>query len=264
LNSLEMTGFFSPKPVKIKGYLLKAKKDGPAPAAVLAPACNGLLLPKSKKIRPYYRNMAKFLNDGGMTVLLVDGFNPRGHEEICTEPGKSRTIDTEVRMKDIIGGLYYMRSSPDVLGNKIFLVTWGATGSLQVMNKESPYYDKIHPGFAGAIMFYPECAHMDNRFAPYAPIQMYVGELDTWNPAAACKALAKRQEPGSASFNIKIYPKTYHAFDQMREPALRTDLAVGPVIIGGNPESAADAYKTTAEFLSKFIEFSNVPVQGAK
>ena len=265
LDSLETTGFFSPKPVKIKGYLLKAKKEGTAPGAVLSPACNGLLMPSSGQILPNYRKMAKFLHDQGITVLLVDGFNPRGFKEICTQSVKTRSIDTNTRLQDSLGGLLYLRSRGDVAADKIFMVTWGAAGSFQAMNKESPYYEKTGAGFTAAIMFYPECERVDSRFAPYAPIQMFVGEKDTWNPAAACLALAKRQVPGSASFDIKIYADTYHAFDQLRPPSLRTDAAVGPVMTGGNPESAADAYKTTAAFLSRFTDVGkNRVTEGAK
>lgn len=253
-DSLETTGIFSPKPVKIKGYLLRAKQDGKAPGAVLSPACNGLLLPDGEPAKPQYRKMAKFLNDMGMTVLLVDGFNPRGFKEICTQPGKTRTIDATTRLKDSLGGLEYLRSRRDVMTDQIILVTWGAAGSFQTMNKASPYYEKMGAGFTAAIMFYPECTGVGNRFAPYAPIQMFVGEKDAWNPAAPCLALAKQQESGSASFDIKIYPDTYHAFDQPRPPALRTDVAVGPVMTGGNPESAADAYNSTAAFLARFIK----------
>lgn len=254
-DSLETTGIFSPKPVKIKGYLLKAKQDGKAPGAVLSPACNGLLLPNGEPAKPQYRKMARFLNDMGMTVLLVDGFNPRGFEEICTQLRKKRTIDTTSRLKDSLGGLEYLRSRNDIVTDQIFLVTWGAAGSFQTMDKASPYYEKLGAGFTAAIMFYPECTGVGSRFAPYAPIQMFVGEKDTWTPAAPCLALAKQQESGSASFDIKIYPDTYHAFDQPRPPALRTDAAVGPVMTGGNPESAAEAYKTTAAFLARFIMF---------
>jgi dienelactone hydrolase len=157
-------------------------------------------------------------------------------------------------MKDSLGGLLYLRGRNDIATDIIFMVTWGAAGSFQAMNKEYLAYEKMGAGFAAAIMYYPECERVDGRFAPYAPIQMFVGEKDTWNPAAACLALAKRQESGSASFDIKIYPDTYHGFDQPRPPSLRTDAAVGSVMTGGNPESAADAYKTTAAFLTRFIE----------
>ena len=256
-DSLDTTGFFSSKPVSIKGYMLKAKQGGKTPGAVLAPACNGLLSPNGGQIRPQYRKMAKFLNDMGMTVFLIDGFNPRGFKEICTHSVKARSIDTTTRLKDALGGLLYMRGRSDVVTDQIILVTWGAAGSFQAVNKASPYHEKIGTGFTAAIMFYPQCIGVGNRFAPYAPIQMFVGEKDTWTPAAACLELARQQESGSASFDIKIYPDTYHGFDQPRPPSLLTDAAVGPVMTGGNPESATDAYKTSAAFLSRLIEFGN-------
>lgn len=249
LDSLDTTGFFSPKPVKIKGYLLKAKNAGKSPGAILVPACNGLLANDAKTIRVNYRKMARHLNGLGMTVLLVDGFNPRGFNEICTQSTKSRSIDTGVRLKDAFGGLLYLRSRSDQKDEKIFLVSWGATGSFQAMNKGSPYQEKVGSGFAAAVMFYPECDRVEGEFAPYAPIQMFVGEKDTWNPVSACRELAKRQVPGTANFNIKTYPDTYHAFDTQGPPKLRTDAAVGPVMVGGNAESAEDAYKVTADFL---------------
>lgn len=254
-DSLDTTGFSSPKPVRIKGYILKAKQGGKAPGAILNPACNGLLSPNGDQIRSHYRKMARFLNDMGMTVFLIDGFNPRGFREICTRPATTRSIDTVTRLKDVLGGLLYMRGRSDVVTDQIILVTWGAAESFQAVNKASPYHEKIGAGFTAAIMFHPQCVGVGNRFAPYAPIQMFVGEKDTWTPAASCLALAKQQEAGSASFDIKVYPDTYHGFDQPRPPSLRTDAAVGPVITGGNPESAADAYKTSAAFLSRLIKF---------
>lgn len=250
LDSLDTVGFLSPKPVKIKGYLLKANASDKAPGAVLAPACNGLL-GENGKIRVNYRKMARHLNDLGITVLLVDGFNPRGLKEICTQSGKTRSIDTVVRLKDAIGGLLYLRGRTDLIADEVFLLTWGAAGSFQAMNKGSPYYEKLGKGFTAAVMFYPECANVDYQFAPYAPIQMFVGENDTWNPASQCFDLAKRQESGTAVFSIKTYPDTYHAFDYPNPPKLRTDAVVGPVMVGGNPASAKDAYEVTAAFLAR-------------
>lgn len=253
-NSLDTTGFFSPKPVSIKGYVLKARQGGKASAAILNAACNGLLSPNGERIRPHYQKMARFLNDMGMTVLLIDGLNPRGFKEICTQPSTTRLIDTTTRLKDILGGLLYMQGRSDVLADQIILVTWGAAESFQAINKASPYHASVGTGFAAAIMFHPQCLGVGDRFSPYAPIQMFVGEKDTWTPAATCLTLANQKEPGSASFDIKVYPDTYHGFDQQRPPSLSTNAAVGPVITGGNPDSAADAYKTSAAFLSRFIK----------
>ncbi len=248
------TKLFSSTPVKIKGYLLKAEGSGKAPGAVLAPACNGLLRPKGENVRPQYRKMARFLNDMGITVLLVDGFNPRGTKEVCTQPAPQRSIDFGTRLRDSLGALMYLRGRGDLDPGKIFLVGWGATGSFEAINKASTYYEKITPGFAAAVMFYPKCDHVDSPFAPYAPVQIFVGAKDTWNPATYCLELAKRKEPGSAGFDVTVYPDTYHAFDQPRPPSMNTQAAVGPVMTGGNPLSAANAYERTAAFLRPIVK----------
>ena len=131
------------------------------------------------------------------------------------------------------------------------MVTWGATAGLQGMNKANSLAEKTEARFAGAVMFYPECTQVENRFAPYAPVQMFVGEKDAWNPAGPCQALAQRREAGSAPFLIKLYPDTYHSFDGPLPPRINTDnRKIGPVMVGNNPDSAADAYKVTTEFLS--------------
>ena len=248
------TPLFSSTPVKIKGYLLKAKGSGKAAGAVLAPACNGLLRPKGEDLRRQYSNMARFLNDMGITVLLVDGFNPRGTKEVCTQPGPDRSIDFTTRLRDSLGALMYLRGRDDLDAGKIFLVGWGATGSFEAINKASSYYEKIAPGFAAAVMFYPKCDHVDSPFSPYAPVQIFVGAEDTWNPASYCLDLAKRKETGSAGFDVTVYPDTYHAFDQPRPPSLNTQAAVGPVMAGGNPQSAAAAYERTAAFLTPLVK----------
>ena len=41
-NSLDTTGLFSPKPVSIKGYMLKAKQGGKAPTRRLEPGLQWL------------------------------------------------------------------------------------------------------------------------------------------------------------------------------------------------------------------------------
>ena len=205
------------------------------------------------QVKLKYARMGRYLNAGGFTVLLVDGFNPRGFSEACTDQ-RTKDIDPIMRLKDVLGGLAYLRSRDDVLGDKIVMVTWGAVGSLEGMNKATPYYQPLGTGFAAAVMFYPQCDKQDKRFAPYAPIQVFVGERDEWNPAKHCLALAKRQEAGSASFAVKTYPDTLHSFDAPQAPRSTTPNArIGTVMVGNNSESTTNAYKTTREFLAKVL-----------
>lgn len=253
-DSLASSGLFSSKPAVITGYLLKAPvsgSGGKAAAAVLSPACEGLMAPDGKRIKVKYRRMGKLLNDLGLTVLMVDGFTPRGFSEVCSRAH----IDPITRLKDSLGGLAYLRGMPTVAGDQIVTVTWGATAGLQGMNKASALAATPGAGFAGAVMFYPECSQVENRFEPYAPIQMFVGEKDTWNPAAPCQALLKRKEARSAPFSINIYPDTYHSFDAPLPPRINNDNPkLGPVMVGNNPAAMADAYRVTAEFVSGLIK----------
>ena len=254
VDSLASSGLFSSKPAVITAYLLKAPAAEPgskAPGAVLVPACEGLMAPDGKRIKVKYRRMGKLLNDLGITVLMVDGFTPRGFDEVCTRAH----IDPITRLKDSLGGLAYLRGLDSVAANKIVLMTWGATAGLQGMNKANALAAKPEAGFAGAVMFYPECTQVENRFAPYAPVQMFVGAKDAWNPAAPCQALAQRQEAGSAPFTITIYPDAYHSFDAPLPPHINNDnRKLGPVMVGNNPEAMADAYKVTTEFVSGLLK----------
>ncbi len=252
IDSLAPAAKGSSRPAVINGYLLKAKGAGGAPGAVLHPACEGLLTDDGQ-VKLKYARMGRYLNAGGFTVLLVDGFNPRGFREACTDQ-KTKELDPITRLKDILGGLAYLRSRGDVLGDKIIMMTWGAAGSLEGMNKATPYYQPLGTGFAGAVMFYPQCDNQDKRFAPYAPIQVFVGEKDAWNPARHCLALVKRQEAGSAPFTVKTYPETLHSFDGPVAPRSTTpNPRIGTVMVGNNPGSTTDAYRATREFLAKIL-----------
>lgn len=255
IESLQTKGFFSSEPLMIVGYVLKAGKGRKTPAAVLAPACGGLMAPKGSFIRPWYRQMALRLKWMGITTVLVDGFTPRGRSEICSQDPRDRTIDIETRMKDLLAGLRYLRGRPDVDGDTIFLVTWGAAGGFRAMTRGIIESTKVHGAFKAAIMFYPRCAAQRDRLDAYAPIQVFVGERDDWNPAAQCLTLAKSTRAGSATIDVKVYPGAYHGFDHP-EPPQKLDYvnhALSSVMVGGNPTAREDAYRRVARFLARFL-----------
>jgi len=174
INSLESKGLFSSEPLKITVYVLEAKTGGiMTPGAVFAPACGGLMTRDGQSIKPWYRRMAQNLRRKGITSVLVDGFNPRGHKEICSQRLDSRTITEITRMEDSLAGLRYLRSRADIDGEAIFLFTWGGAGGFQTMNKRPA---DIGGGFTAAVMFYPNCGTVDEAISPYGPIQVFIGE----------------------------------------------------------------------------------------
>lgn len=253
-DSLADAGLFSSGKVQITGYLLKAEGDGKAPAVVMSPACNGLVWKQKGIIRPYHMFLAKRLHEQGITVLMVDGFNPRGFESICSQSATERSIDMGVRVMDTMGALQYLKGRDDVDGGNIFLVGYGATGGLRLLNRNSDFYRNYGGGFAAAVMFFPQCESAGDKFAPYAPIQVFVGEKDAWNPPSECRALARRKMPMGAAFHLTVYPDTYHAFVKPTPPReVEGPPGVGRVMVGSNPEATKAAYQRTLEFMDSFI-----------
>ncbi len=255
IESLETKGLFSSEPLMITGYVLEARSGGKSPGAVLAPACGGLMTTDGQFIRALYRQMARQLKQMGITSVLVDGFNPRGREEICSQNPRSRTIDTETRMKDSLAGLRYLRGRPDIDGDAIFLFTWGAAGGFLTMTRGMPESERIAAGFAAAVMLYPRCDRLDDPLDAYAPIQVFIGERDNWNPPGPCLTLAKTKHSGSAPMEVKVYEGAHHGFDLPRPPRERPNVndAVGTVMVGGSPDAREDAYRRIALFLSGFM-----------
>lgn len=255
IDGLKSSGLFSGEPLKIKGYVLEAGTGTgtKGPAAVLSPSCGGPLGP-SGLVRPSYSAMARMLKEMGITSVLVDGFNPRGRVEVCTQNPKVRSIDTDTRIKDSLAGLRYLRGRADIDGSRVFLVTWGAAGSMETMITGLPDIEKVGGGFRAAVMFFPQCDRVDGTFAPYNPIQVFVGEQDAWNPASYCLSLLQRKQPSAAAMDVKIYPDTFHGFDLPIEPKPVTNAVVTNVMVGGNPAARADAYARTKAFFAQFID----------
>jgi dienelactone hydrolase len=257
-NSLELRGFLSRQPVKLTGYFIKpGDTRGSVPAVVFMHACDGLVNTRTGRVRPRYATLANRLRNAGMAVLMVDSFNPRGFEEICTTPPKARTIDEPTRPQDAYGALKYLRGRSDVTPDKIAVVGWGAAGILQAIDKNSAQLSAVdNRGFSAAVAFYPNCT----SFSPYAPTLVLVGEKDTYNPPHACLAAAEKRAKEAASLEVKVYPDAYHSFDAPDMPLTqRTDFpGKGPVTVGTNPDARADAHRRVQAFLTKHLGISGV------
>lgn len=243
-DSFEREGFFSSKPVRLSGFLLKgAPSDGRI--AVLAHPCEGLLR-EDGNIWPKYRRMAKAINKAGLSVLLVDSFTPRGKRNICSESPKTRAITSDTRKQDNLAALAYLRARPDMTQGRALLVGWGNASVLDtVSDREVPHR------FDAAVAWYPPC--QGAGVEPTTPVLVLVGEKDDWNPAAACQALASRLPP-SSSFQVAVFPDAYHSFDTPNRPQRSVRWAGGVSTVGSNPQATEEAYRRILEFVS-----SNLP-----
>lgn len=260
-DSLELGRQGPAEPSKIAGYLLEAGSGGVTPGAVFAPACGGLVN-NDHVVGPRYRIMAEHLKRLGITSLLVDGFTPRGRTEICTLNAEDRSITTGTRMADSLAGLRYLRARPDINKDIIFLFSWGATGSIEAMNRGGPLVAGTDGRFVASVMFYPNCREPKGSFSPYAPIQILAGDEDTWNPPKYCTELVKREQTDGASVDIKLYPGAYHGFDKLVPPHMMENVnsKVHSAMVGQDPAARKDSFDRIAAFVSRFLPGS--PEQG--
>jgi dienelactone hydrolase len=224
--------------VRLSGFLLK----GSGRIAVLAHPCEGLLR-EDGTIWPKYRRMANTLNNAGLSVLLVDSFTPRGKRNICSESSKTRAITADTRKKDNLAALAYLRARPDLPQGKALLVGWGSASVLETISER----ESTHR-FDAAVTWYPPCQGL-GPVKPTAPVLVLVGEKDDWNPAAACQALAARL-PSSPTFQVAVFPETYHSFDTPNRPQRSVRWAGGVSMVGSNPQATEEAYRRIMEFVS--------------
>lgn len=240
-DSFEREGFFSSEPVRLSGFLMKAApSDGRV--AVLAHPCQGLLR-EDGSLWPKYRRMAKALNENGLTVLLVDSFTPRGKLNICSESSKTRVITTDTRKKDNLAALAYLRARSDLPQGRALLMGWGNSSVLETVSEREATHR-----FDAAVAWYPPCQSL-GPIEPTVPVLVLVGEKDDWNPAAACQALASRL-PSSPTFQVVVFPETFHSFDTPNRPQRTVRWAGGVSTVGSNPQATEDAYRRILEFVS--------------
>jgi dienelactone hydrolase len=195
----------------------------------------------------------------GYVVLMLDSFTSRGVKELCTQKNATRTLKEADRVGDAYAALAWLRERADVDGKRIGLLGWSHGGGsvLATINWAPPQ----GTGFAAGVSFYPGCttkAKVPNKFQPYAPLLVLIGDADDWTPAAPCKALTAAVAARGDPMQIVTYPDTYHDFDNpgITEKRLRKDVpnGVNPgkgVTTAPNPEAREDAKKRVVTFFEK-------------
>jgi len=160
----------------------------------------------------------------GYVAVLVDGFGPRGHPRgfprfsYATRP---RELDEmTVRPLDAYGALAYLRTRPDVRGDRIGLMGWsnGASAALATMSTDAPGIAAPTPatGFRAALVFYPACGlrgRFEDGYRPYAPVRVFHGTADEEVSPRLCGALVEKSRSLGGDIAIRLYEGATHGFD---------------------------------------------------
>jgi len=214
------------------GYLFLPRADSAlsrAPAIVLlhgrggpySSLANGVYTEATLSRR--HATWAEFWASQGFIALVVDSFGPRGYHGGFPRGSYSQrpaeVSEQTVRPLDAYGALAYLRARPDVMADRVGLQGWsnGAMTALVTMSDNAPGITRPTPatGFRAALALYPGCgmAHVQERFAPYAPMLMLLASADDEVSPVTCEALAVRTRAAGGPLEVVVYDGAEHSFD---------------------------------------------------
>lgn len=237
--------------MQLDAWLYQPKGNDKHPAVVFLHGCSGLL---TSKHQPVARELswARYLNERGYVVLMIDSFGPRAVTNMCS----TRQIESVymARPYDAGAGFAYLQAQPFVDANRIAVMGWSEGGGTVLYTVGSNAVQK-NPGFRVAVAFYPgscNIARLGKEWTTSVPLLVLIGRADIWTRADWCEHALKHAQPQA---QLVIYPGAYHDFDWPNNPVKRLPqypTAAGVIPIAGeNPAAHADALRRVAEFLQE-------------
>ncbi|MBP6008646.1 MAG: dienelactone hydrolase family protein [Rhodoferax sp.] len=256
---VQLAGWWTPAKPQLEGR--------PKPAVVALHGCSGPAQNKRYVSWPDGQYV-RLLNGLGIGVLYIDSFGPRGVESICSLPRRQRTVDETNRRLDTYGALQWLSTQPGVDAQRLGVIGF-SHGGQTVLSAANQTEDVVrHAPIKPKVLvaYYPGCNGPESmfRYESVAPLLIMTGAIDDWTPPVACRRLVERlhqDQPGQTVRYIE-YPDSYHAFDSIRPPAVRDNVAgtkSGKATVGGNPAAREASAKALTEFLIE--QFKLEPTQ---
>lgn len=253
----------SSAPAPLDALRFRPEGAGPHPAVVMLHGCGGAYT-RSGQLSARHRMWGEFLAAHGYEALMLDSFGARSIRELCTQKFAERSLREADRRGDAYAALAWLRQQDDVAPQRIALLGWSHGGGVVLDLVSHALPADVTPGFRAGIAFYPGCsarARKADRFHPYAPLLLLIGEADDWTPAKPClelgQAVAARGEP----MQVLGYPGAYHDFDNpaLKRLRVRTEVpnGVNPgrgTTVAPDPEAREDAKQQVLRFLEEHLQ----------
>lgn len=278
-----LAGDANGKPVTVAGEFRVAQGTGKMPVVVLMHGSSG--------VGPATEAWVHQFNAMGISTFVIDGFSGRG----LTVVGPNQALLGRLNLiVDIYRSLEILAKHPRVDPDRIVLMGFSRGGQAALyasLNRFHKQWNKSGLQFAGYIPFYPDCSttYADDTDIVAAPIRIFHGTPDDYNPVASCKAYLARLQEARRDVTLTEYPDSPHGFDsgllgvnttvvsanaqtarncRLREgeggvlmnsdtqaPFSYTDACIelNPHV-GGNPATAAEAQKAVGEFLKALFK----------
>jgi dienelactone hydrolase len=195
------------KAVTVAGQLRIAQGTGRLPVVVLMHGSGGM----GAQLDTWSRQF----NAMGVSTFAIDGFTGRGLTSVNTNQAQLGRLNF---ILDIYGALAILAQHPRVDPQRIVLMGFSRGGQAALyasLTRFHKMWNKSGASFAAYIPFYPDCAtsYIDDTDVAGAPIRIFHGIADDYNPLSSCKAFLGRLKSAGRDVELTEYADAQHGFD---------------------------------------------------
>ena len=170
------------KAVTVAGQLRVAQGTGKLPVVILMHGSGGM--------GAQLDTWSRLFNAMGVSTFAIDGFTGRGLTSVNTNQAELGRLNF---ILDIYGALGVLAKHPRVDPQRIVLMGFSRGGQAALyasLTRFHKMWNKSGASFAAYIPFYPDCAtsYIDDTDVAAAPIRIFHGIADDYNPVSTCKA----------------------------------------------------------------------------
>ena len=171
--------------------------------------------------RKHHEDYLKMYQELGFATFKLNSFKSRG---IKSTVGSQVEVTIATVILDAYRALEKLAIHPSIDNKRVAITGWSLGGGVSLFSAWLPLKKAITNkySFAAHLAFYPPCfIKPENLDFTSAPIQIMIGEMDNWTPAAACENLVNSLKK-VANIDIEIYPNAHHGFDS-ENPLIRNE-----------------------------------------
>jgi dienelactone hydrolase len=197
-------------PTWVTGELsVPAGVAGRVPAVIVLHACAG--------VKPNLRDWARELNGAGYAALVLDSFDGRGVDEVCS--GREQ-VSIPSRLIDAYRATALLGTHPHIDPQRIALMGFAQGGWVALWASHAPLQRRFMPPgtpqFAAYLPVYPDGCNArlkDETDISGGPVRIFQGDADDWTPIEPCRAYVERMRAAGRDVSLVPYEGALHAFD---------------------------------------------------